>query len=556
MARRTRRPPAARQHRLEPAQRCCPACGGAAPVAHHSRRTVVTLDGLVHLTLVVRRCRNGACALYKRAYRPEEEGRWARPQAEVGLDVVALVGALRYGEHRSVPEIHAALAARGVAVAERTVTHLVRRYEELVALRLADRHRLRERLAEQGRVVLAVDGLQPDVGHEVLWVLRDCLSGEVLLARSLLGATEKELVPLLREVVDALPVPLLREVVDALPVPLLREVVDALPVPVAGVISDGQHSLRNAVASALPGVPHQLCQFHYLREAAKPVYEADRHAKTLLKTAVRGVRPIERALERRDDAEAAAVRGDCLAVRSALTDDGRAPLCASGLKLRDRLGAVADSLDRVLAKRQPPGELARLRRLLGSGLAATAGHGPALRTAYGWVHEAARLLDNSTGRPAEDVRLDDRALLATMAAGRGTLGALAPAVDQFLRVTDSYWPGLFHCYEVPDLPRTNNDLEHFFGAARYRERRATGRRMASPGIVVRGAVRLVTAVAVGADALGPDQIRPVDPAAWRALRRQLDDRHDARRAQLRFRRAPDAYLAALEDRLLKPTLPP
>ena len=149
-----------------------------------------------------------------------------------------------------------------------------------------------------------------------------------------------------------------------------------------------------------------------------------------------------------------------------------------------------------------------------------------------------------------------RTLLATMAAERATLGALAPAVDVFRRVTDSYWPGLFHCYDVADLPRTNNDLEHFFGSARYRERRATGRKMASPDTVVRGAVRLVTAVAVGADALGPDQIRMADPIAWRALRRQLDHRHDARRAQLRFRRTPAAYLAALEDQLLKPALPP
>jgi hypothetical protein len=195
-----------------------------------------------------------------------------------------------------------------------------------VALRLADRGRLKERLAKQGRVILALDGLQPDVGHEVLWVLRDCLSGDVLLARSLLGATEAELVP------------------------LLREVVDAAGVPVAGVISDGQASVRNAVAAALPGVPHQLCQFHYLREAAKPVFEADRHAKKLLKKEVRGVRPIERALEGREDAAATAARGYCLAVRSALTDDGRPPLCAAGLRLHERLTAIHASLGRVAEK--------------------------------------------------------------------------------------------------------------------------------------------------------------------------------------------------------------
>src|SRR5215216_1153139 len=323
MVRRAARPAAPHQYTLEPYQRHCPHCGGTARVAYHDRRTVATLDGLYRLVLVVRRCHNPACPWYRRPYRPEEEGGWALPHGEFGLDVIALVGALRYAEHRSVPELHRALAGRGVAIAERTVTNLLQRDEELVALRLADQTRLQERLTEQDQVILALDGLQPDVGHEVLWVLRDCLSGEVLLARSLLGSTEEDLVP------------------------LLREVADALPVPIRGVLSDGQQSIRNAVRRALPGVPHQLCQFHYLREAAKPIFEADRHAKVLLKKEVRGVRPIERALEGRADEAADAARGYCLAVRSALTDDGRPPLCASGLKLHARLTAIHTSIARV-----------------------------------------------------------------------------------------------------------------------------------------------------------------------------------------------------------------
>jgi Transposase, Mutator family len=203
------------------------------------------------------------------------------------------------------------------------VTNLIERYEELVALQLAEHSRLRERLLQQGRVVLAIDGLQPDVGHEVLWVLRDCLSGEVLLARSLLSSTQGDLAA------------------------LLREIKEALPVPIEGIISDGQQPLRKAVGSVLPNVPHQLCQFHYLREAAKPLFEADRHAKKELKKQVRGVRPIERALEGREDPQAEAIRGSCLAVRSALTDDGRPPLAASGLKLHGRLRAIHDSIERV-----------------------------------------------------------------------------------------------------------------------------------------------------------------------------------------------------------------
>jgi len=249
------------------------------------------------------------------------------PHHEFGLDVIALIGTLRHAQHRSIPEIHAELTRRGVVIAQRTVTNLLDRYDELLALSCSDTERLRRITAGAGRVILAIDGLQPDVGHEVLWVIRDVISGEVLLAQSLLSSTQNDLAQ------------------------LLREVKDALKVPIAGVVSDGQTSIRNAVADALKGVPHQLCQFHYLREAALPVYEADRHAKVQLKKKVRGIRPIERQIEDRDDDEARTIRGYCAAVRSALTDDGRPPLVAWGLKLQDRLAKVAESLDRVGVKR-------------------------------------------------------------------------------------------------------------------------------------------------------------------------------------------------------------
>jgi hypothetical protein len=163
----------------------------------------------------------------------------------------------------------------------------------------------------------------------VLWVARDCLSGAVLLARSLLSGRSEDLQP------------------------PLRGMAAAVGVLVLGVVSDGQTSIRRAVERALPGVPHQLCQFHFLREAAHPVFEADRHAKVALKAQLRGVRPIERTLEGRDDTAAEVARGYCAAVRSAITDDGRPPLAASGLKLKARLEAVADSLDRVAEKGGP-----------------------------------------------------------------------------------------------------------------------------------------------------------------------------------------------------------
>jgi len=312
---------------LTPERTDCPHCGHLARADYANRRTVHTLAGVTRLNLTIRRCHHAACSAYKKPYRPEAEGSVALPRHEFGLDVLALIGRLRYAEHRSVPEIHAHLTGRQVTVSERAVTNLLERYDELLAVVLANDRRLKKLLAQQGRVILAIDGLQPDVGHEVLWVIRDCLSGEILLAKSLLSARQPDLGE------------------------LLSAVKAASPVPVTAIISDGQHSIRKAVAAVFPGVPHQLCQFHYLREAGRLIYEKDRHAKKELKKKVRNVRGTERRTEGRTDPEAEVIRGYCSAVRSALTDDGRPPLEASGLKLHGRLSAIGNSLDRVEEKR-------------------------------------------------------------------------------------------------------------------------------------------------------------------------------------------------------------
>jgi hypothetical protein len=243
MARTVPRPEATSTRVLDTRLRRCSSCGGPLWVKYRRHRTVATLDGPIRLDLAVRRCQTETCDRYRRSYRPEEEGALVLPGSETGLDVVALVGALRYTDHQSVPEIHRALVARGVPVCERTVTHLLDRYDELVALASQDRPALRARLAPQGRLILAIDGLQPDVGHEVLWVIREVLSGEILLARSLLSSCSAELGP------------------------LLSEALVGLDLPVAGVISDGQASIRKAVAEVLPDTAHQLCHFHYLRHA-------------------------------------------------------------------------------------------------------------------------------------------------------------------------------------------------------------------------------------------------------------------------------------------------
>ena len=202
-----------------------------------------------------------------------------------------------------------------------------------------------------------------------------------------------------------------------------------------------------------------------------------------------------------------------------------------------------------------PPELRKLRALVAEGLAATDGMWPTIRIAYDWVHRAARLLENEDALTGSEVRhrMDD--LLAEMRDEQATVGTLQPAVAHFLKVSASYWPGLFHCYDIPGLPRTNNILEQFFGSVRYHHRRASGRIRASAGTVVRGAVRALASAASRLHPVGEYELRHPNLDRWRELRQSLELRQEARRQQGRFRKDPAAYLAALENSLLKQSLP-
>ncbi len=178
-----------------------------------------------------------------------------------------------------------------------------------------------------------------------------------------------------------------------------------------------------------------------------------------------------------------------------------------------------------------------------------------MERAYAWVHKAAHVLGNDKDEGAAKVRRRFDGLVAAMRRHRDRAGTLASAIDHFAKVTRSYRPGLFHCYGVPDLPRTNNDLEQLFGSQRYHERRATGRKAASPAAVLRGEVRLIAATATRLRAPSPRELGHVDREQWTQLRQRLDQRRHARTLRTRFRRDPDAYLAELEQKAWQSTLP-
>jgi len=197
-----------------------------------------------------------------------------------------------------------------------------------------------------------------------------------------------------------------------------------------------------------------------------------------------------------------------------------------------------------------PPALKQFHQLLTKGLRATAALWPPLQRASQLVRQAAQILANEPQHSGAQVRSRYLSFVKYLQEHQAELGPLGEAMAHFCHITHNFSPGLFQCYNVEGLPCTNNELEQCFGTARVHERRATGRRGAIPGVVVRGSVRVIAAVTSKQQIFSAEDLRPRDYLQWRNLRAQLQQREETRRQQFRFRKDPAAYLAALEAQLL------
>lgn len=171
------------------------------------------------------------------------------------------------------------------------------------------------------------------------------------------------------------------------------------------------------------------------------------------------------------------------------------------------------------------------------------------------MHRAAGILKNPEALAGSAVADHYQRLIHDAGSQAGDTGKLKAGIEHFVKVTESYRPGLFYCYGVADLPRTNNGLEQLFGSTRHHERRCTGRKVASPSLVLRGSVRVVAGLGTRARAYRGDELAPGSIESWRTVRIQLERRRQTRVLRQRFRRNPVAYLRELEDVLVKPALP-
>lgn len=301
-----------------------------------TERTVVTLAGPLHVIHCGYRCPNADCRTRERSYRSAAADALALPGFTYGVDVVVEVGHLRLARHQTVDEVHQAIGERlapfGAQPCRREVLYLFDTYCTLlqVSQQVAGDTLWQERVRANGGLIVSLDGIQPDKGNETVYLVREVLTGRLMAAEKVRSSDTPTMKQVLAPVV-------------------------ALNLPVLGIISDGQESIGQAVAALWPEVPHQVCQFHYLREASRPMYEADRALKVQMrKTLQRKVRAVHEQLEqaqRQDEptnsqemAQLAVLADYALGVHTALNLDGQPPFTYASLAIEEALTEVAHSL--------------------------------------------------------------------------------------------------------------------------------------------------------------------------------------------------------------------
>ena len=320
--------------RYRPEAPHCLHCGAALAYSHAVwAKPIQYLTGPEHVTNLGFRCSSEAGPFGRTVYRSARAEARQVKGSGYGLDVVVRIGYLRFAEHRTREEIWRELGEQTpVRLSERHVQNLLEVY--LALLRAGEQEpgeRLAPTVEEHGGIILALDGLQPEQGNEQLWVVREVFSGAVLAATNLQQATAGHLARLLRPIRTA-------------------------RLPVLGVVSDAQESIRLAVAEVFPGVPHQLCQYHALREAAEPLWEADRHLLVQAKKELRGLREVEERTRRPEqpeptDAASTVVLATVLALRQVVRERGQLPFAFAGLRELAALSDLGATLERCLRKK-------------------------------------------------------------------------------------------------------------------------------------------------------------------------------------------------------------
>ena len=354
------------QWELDVLDRDCSFCGRRMYICDHRYRHFHTLEGPVELICKLNHCPDPVCPGHSQTKSPELEVTIAQPKWAIGWDVHCWIGHRRCSRHWSITQIRAELEDQfGIKLSEDSLSRYISHYQVMLAARQEDPEALGRQYEGVDEIILSIDGLQPEKGHETLYVVRELTQKRVWFAEALLSATADEVRRLIAKA---------------------KEWAAALGKSVGLWLSDRQDAFVTGIAAEFPGVPHRYCQNHFLRDVAKPVLEADSHAKVHMRKKVRGLRKIEQAVLKQhvvevpqgsaaDGAEAAlaaaveptkltdpsapasdpagsVVLDYCATVRGILNDDQGGPCHPPGLRMAEALEEVRESLQRNLDEKK------------------------------------------------------------------------------------------------------------------------------------------------------------------------------------------------------------
>ena len=549
----------------------CPHCGDLLVMCNYLawNKTVQTLDRVLSVASRPGRCPNETCAGARLRLLSAEAQSIALPHSTYGYDVLVRIGWWRYHHHATYREIHAELASQ-VRI---SVAHVSYLYQQMYLPLLACHERQhRDRLAQiakaQGGLIIALDGLAPEGGEPQLWFIRELTSGLTLRSGWLSQQDHTTFEAFLQ--------------------PLTQ-----LEWPILAVLSDKQTGLMPAVTKVLPKSRYQFCQAHYMRNLAEPLAEADSAFKVDLRKAVRqqvgdlirqeprtapgqtGVltvtgllpsrlekptAPASQSPTPRDARPAPEPKADEVLTqlfrhtRYLLTLKGRPPFRLAGMETYERLQHVARlSLD-LLATRYES-RLAQLYQGLQSALSPFAQTYQEFRHGAAWLRDIAYILEPAPAQPlsAAHVAGQLRGYLDTVL----RLPDVTPTLYEFGlhldKVSRSYWPGLFHCYDVPGLPRTNNEIESRFRDTSRHLLRTTGQKGLTQRTLQRqGAWELLPRPPIEAQLL--NGLRHIPPEDLAQERQRFAEHRRRFRLQSRSRKQTQTQFDQLRQRWS--TLPP
>jgi len=514
------------------------------------RKTVQQLNTTVYVASQGRECANSECEHYGAVYESAAAQMVTLPKCTYGLDVIAQIGWWRDREYLNRQQIHTRLHKRGIQICEREVDYLYARYQVLLGCtERLEVHRLREAAEEHGGLIISIDGLNPEGASEQLWVVREVQEGTILVAAWLPRVNHETLGGLLEVVID-------------------------MGLSILATVSDKQGCVRKVLEEMLPNVPHQWCQPHYLGNATRPIYDHDSALKTKLRKTIRQeiresmgevltdpegsgffpqiatgaavVDPDPQKQEEQPATRSQVVRDIALGLQYTLTRKGRAPFVMSGLPMFEDLSALRQTLAQCLELEGHP-TLHHWHTVLDETL-------PDYETDFTDVERALKLMegveeildrplpaDEEPGPDGDTVALELAHYLGWLADASDLSPWLTQFRDNLLAVSERYWSGLFHCYDIVGLPRTNNDHESLYGQTKRQLRRQLGVSELRGPLLRRGAWQVLQMNAASPAEL-KDRLAQVSWKNYVAEHARYEQRQNQFRRRYRWRHRRDDVL--------------